>query len=225
MTLVIVGAGDQRRLDRAVAAFAAAGFQPAQELAAWTEGDGVLPVREGAVELLREADQRGIRYTLVHDGPDDGEPGGTYERAHHRVEGAQLEELARHLRSRERPLVTCLAFAYRNGPPADAALLVDTRFLDNPYWVPELRELDGRDQSVVDFVLKQKPAVRLLDDLERIVRDLLPLYHQRGRMNLTLAFGCTGGQHRSVAMAAEMVRRLRSIDSIEVELVTRDLER
>lgn len=224
MTLVIVGASSKQRLDRAVEAFEAAGFQRITKLEEWGEADVVLGASEGHADLLREADDRGIRYVLVHDGSDDGVAGGTYERAHHRIEGAQLEELSRHLRTRERPLVTCLAFAYKNGPPQNAALLVDARFLDNPYWVPELRERTGRDPAVADYVLKQPSAVRLLDDLERIVRDLLPQYHHRGRMDVIVAFGCTGGQHRSVALAAEMARRLRTIDGTDVELVTRDLE-
>src|SRR5205807_2255946 len=83
----------------------------------------------------------------------------------------------------ERPLITCLAFGYKNGAPADAALLIDARFLDNPYWVPELRPLTGRDPAVVDYVMKQPAAARLLDDVQRIVRDLLPLYQEKGRMH------------------------------------------
>ena len=224
MSLVIVASGSRRRVDRAVAAFEAAGFHRVSEIAPSDDADGVYGVVGESAELLRDADRRGIRYVLVHDGPDTGEPGGSFERAHHRVEGAQLEELAQHLRLRDRPLVTCLAFAYKNGPPSDAALLIDARFLDNPYWVPELRELTGRDPAVADYVMRQEPATRLLDDLERIVRDLLPLYHRKGRMHLVVAFGCTGGRHRSVALAVEMSNRLKAVSGIDVELQTRDLE-
>ncbi len=160
----------------------------------------------------------------MHDGEDDGHLGGTYERAHHRIEAAQREELANHLRSRERPLVTCLAVAYKNGAPAEAALLIDARFLDNPYWVPELRELSGRDPQVADFVLKQPAARRLLDDIERIVGELLPLYEEKGRMHVVIAFGCTGGRHRSVVLASELARRLDEKDGIDVDFVTRDID-
>jgi len=172
---------------------------------------------------LREADRQGIRYTLVHVGPDDGEPEGTYARAHHRVEHTELPELARKLRARERMVVTCLAFAFKNGLPGGADWVVDARFLDNPYWVDELRLLDGKDPRVRYYVLGQPLAVEALDNLERTLRPLLSQYHRRGRMELMLAFGCTGGRHRSVVLAAEMARRLSSLDGVDLEFVARDL--
>ena len=224
MTLVIVGAASVERMEESVAAFEAAGFQRTDSLDADFKADLVLGVADGdAPELLREADRRGIKYVLVHDGADDRVAGGTFERAHHRIDAAQREELARQLRSRDRPLVTCLAFGYKNGAPADATLLIDARFLDNPYWVPELKELSGHDQAVVDFVLGQPAANRLLDDVERMVRDLAPLYAEKGRMNLVVAFGCTGGQHRSVVLAAALARRLGDGDGMDVAVTTRDL--
>ena len=224
MNLVIVGASNQERMEGAVAAFEAAGFERIHELDALRDTDFVLGVSDGGAELLREADRRQIKYVLVHDGDDDGHPGGTYERAHHRIEAAQREELASHLISRTRPLVTCLAFGYKNGAPSEAALMIDARFLDNPYWVPELRELSGRDPAVADFVLKQPAARRLLDDIERIVSELLPLYQEKGRMHVVVAFGCTGGRHRSVALASELARRLDEKDDIDVDFVTRDID-
>jgi hypothetical protein len=223
VTLVIVGAATRQRLDASLAAFEAAGFRRIAGLDGITEGDLVLGVSDGGAELLREADRRKIRYVLVHDGEDDLHAGGTFERAHHRIEGAQRAELARHLRSRERPLITCMAFGYKNGVPPDAALLIDARFLDNPYWVPELRPISGRDQRVIDYVLKQPAARRLLDDVQRIVRDLLPLYQEKGRVHLVVAFGCTGGQHRSVVLASELASRLQETEGIDVEFEARDL--
>jgi rhodanese-related sulfurtransferase len=225
LNLVIVGASNRDRMERAVAVFEHAGYERVESLDGLTDTNTVLGVDDGGVELLREADRRGIKYVLVHDGDDDRQPGGTYERAHHRIEAGQREELARHLLSRDRPLVTCLAFGYKNGAPAEAALLIDARFLDNPYWVPELRDLSGRDPAVTDFVLKQPAARRLLDDIERIVGELLPLYQEKGRMHVVVAFGCTGGQHRSVVLASELARRLREReDGIDVDFVTRDIE-
>lgn len=224
MNLVIVGASNRERMEGAVAAFEAAGFERIRELGELRDTDFVLGVSDGGAELLREADRRQIKYVLVHDGDDDGHPGGTYERAHHRIEAAQREELANHLISRTRPLVTCLAFGYKNGAPSEAALMIDARFLDNPYWVPELRELSGRDPAVADFVLKQPAARRLLDDIERIVGELLPLYQEKGRMHVVVAFGCTGGRHRSVALASELARRLDEKDDIDVDFVTRDVD-
>jgi len=224
VTLVVLGTSIPERLEEDLEVFEAAGFRRLRDFATIPEGDGVLGVAGGgAAELLRDADQIGLKYVLVHEGESDGEAGGTYERAHHRVEVAQLEELAQRLRSRKRPLITCLAFGYKNGAPADAALLIDARFLDNPYWVRELRGLTGRDPAVAEYVMAQPAAVKLLDDLHRIVVDLMPRYHEKGRMHLVIAFGCTGGQHRSVVLAAEMARRLEEIDGVDVDFVTRDV--
>lgn len=223
MNLVIVGARDGDRMESSVAAFEATGFERIASLNDLGETDVVLGVSGDGAELLRDADRRGLKYILVHDGAADGHAGGTYERAHHRIEAGQREELAKHLRGRDRPLVTCLAFGYKNGAPADAALLIDARFLDNPYWVPELRDLSGRDPEVTAFVLKQPAARRLLDDLERMVGELVPLYEEKGRMHIVVAFGCTGGQHRSVVLASELARRLDEKDGIDVDFVTRDI--
>jgi P-loop ATPase protein family len=223
VTLVIVGAATPERMEESVRAFEAAGFARTVGLEE-DDGDFVLGVSGDAAELLRQADRRGMKYVLVHDGEDDHHHGGTYERAHHRIEAGQRDELAHHLRSRERPLITCLAFGYKNGAPAEAALLVDARFLDNPYWMPELKPLSGRDQPVVDYVMQQPAAGRLVDDVQKMVRDLLPLYQEKGRMHLVVAFGCTGGRHRSVVLASELAKRLREIDGADVDFVTRDLE-
>jgi len=224
VTLVIVGAANRERMDDAVAVFEAAGYTRVEELDAVRQGDLVFGVSDGGADLLREADRRAIKYVLVHDGEDDHHLGGSFERAHHRIEAGQRGELAQHLRGRERPLITCLAFAYKNGPPSDAALLIDARFLDNPYWVPDLRDLSGRDIAVNEYVMKQPAAGRLLDDVQRIVRDLLPLYREKGRMHLVVAFGCTGGRHRSVVLAQELSERLRKIEGVEVDFVTRDID-
>ena len=222
MTLVILGADSNARLARSVEVFETAGYRPIDSLDGVPEQDAVLAVAGDAADLLRDADSRGIRYVLVHAGGDDGRPGGTHERAHHRVEDGQLDELARHLQGRDRPLVTCLAFGYKNGAVQDASLLVDARFLDNPYWVPELRDLSGLHPKVQEFVLRQPAAGKLLDDLERMIGDLAPLYADKGRMHMVVAFGCTGGRHRSVVLASSMARRLEA-RGVEVELVTRDI--
>jgi UPF0042 nucleotide-binding protein len=174
--------------------------------------------------VLKDADSRDIRYVLVHLGANDGKSGGSYERAHHRVNVAQLRELAQQLKARERLLVTCLAFGYKRGIPDGASWVVDVRLLDNPYWVEELQALDGRDPRVHDFVVNQPAAQELLENLERTLVAALPHYRERGRSQLVVAFGCTGGRHRSVAMAREMAARLERIDDIDVEFVSRDLK-
>jgi len=222
VSLVIIGGPG---VEDAVGAFVAVGFTRIAGLDEITDRDVVLGVDHDAVELLREADRRGINYWLVHDGEDDHVLGGTYDRAHHRLQEARRrDELAQHLRSRERPLVTCMAFGYKSGAPADAALVFDARFLDNPYWVPELRPLTGRDPKVADYVLNQPQAGRFLDEVQRMVADLVPLYEAKNMKHVVVAFGCSGGRHRSVALAAELARRLREVDGIDVDFVTRDID-
>ncbi|HEX9560598.1 MAG TPA: RNase adapter RapZ [Candidatus Dormibacteraeota bacterium] len=224
MTLVIVGGTNEPELDEAVGVFVDTGFQLARWLSPFDDSDGVLPLRGDSAVVLKDADERGIKYVLVHVGSDDGKAGGSHDRAHHRVDVAQLRELAQQLRSRERMLITCLAFGYKRGIPEGAAWVVDARLLDNPYWVDELRPLDGRDPRVREFVLAQPAAKDLLDNLERTLKDALPHYRERGRSQLIVAFGCTGGRHRSVAMAKEMAARLERLDGVDVEFKPRDLD-
>jgi UPF0042 nucleotide-binding protein len=126
------------------------------------------------------------------------------------------------LRSRERLLITCLAFGYKKSIPDAASWVVDVRLLDNPYWVDELRPLDGRDPRVRDYVVNQPAAQDLLDNLEKTLRAAIPHYRKRGRSQLVVAFGCTGGRHRSVAMAREMASRLENVDDVDVEFAARD---
>lgn len=223
MTLVIVGGGSEPQLDEAVGVFLDSGFQLARWLSAWDEADAVLPLRGDAAAVLKDADAQDIRYVLVHVGPGDGRAGGSHERAHHRVDVSQLRELAQQLRSRERLLVSCVAFGYKNGIPDGASWVVDVRLLENPYWVEELRPLDGLDPRVRDYVVGQSAALELLGNLEKTLAAAIPHYRERGRSHLVLAFGCTGGRHRSVAMAKEMSERLKSLDGIDVDFTARDL--
>jgi UPF0042 nucleotide-binding protein len=101
--------------------------------------------------------------------------------------------------------------------------VVDTRFLDNPYWVEELREQSGHDEPVRQHVLLQPSAGELIDGLTRLLQELVPLYRAQNRSELTLAFGCTGGRHRSVVVGSEVARRLDRLDGIEVRFEARDL--
>lgn len=222
MSLVIVGGED---LDSAVEAFRAEGFEAGR--AAWVSTpdgteDVMLALEGGAEAALADADGRGLKYTLIHVGADDGLAGGTYARAHHRVPSGQLPELARRLRSRERMLLTSLSFGYKNGLPEGADWVVDCRLLANPYWVSELRALDGRDQAVVDYVLGQPVAGQILDGIEALMRVAVPRYRSNGRSSLTVAFGCSGGRHRSVVMAAELARRLADLPEVDVEVRGRE---
>ena len=223
MTLVIVGGGSEPDLEEGLGVLLDSGFQLARWLSPWDEADAVLPLRGDAVSLLKDADAQNIRYVLVHVGAGDGRAGGSHDRAHHRVDVTQLRELAHQLRSRERLLITCLAFGYKNGIPDGASWVVDVRLLENPYWVDELRPLDGNDPRVRDYVTRQPAAQELIGNLETTLRAAIPHYRDRGRSHLVVAFGCTGGRHRSVSMAREMAARLESIDGIDVEFTARDL--
>lgn len=224
MTVVGVGGRDEERVERAVAAFEAEGFSRVATLVeATATGNFVVPLRDPAADVLDEADRLRLEYVLVHHGPDNGVSGGTYSRGRHRVEAPQLAELARRLRDDERMLVTCLAFAYQKGIPDGSAWVVDARCLDNPYWVDELRSLDGRDPRVSKFVLRQPEASSILGGLEAMLRLVLPAYWHRGRMDVKIAFGCTGGRQRSVALALDLARRLRRNRDLEVRAQLRDL--
>jgi len=223
VTLVIVGGGSEPELEEGLGVLLDSGFQLARWLSPWDEADAVLPLRGDAVSLLKDADAQNIKYVLVHVGTADGRAGGSHDRAHHRVDVGQLRELAHQLRSREKLLVTCLAFGYKNGIPDGASWVVDVRLLENPYWVDELRPLDGNDPRVRDYVIKQPAAQELLGNLETTLRAAIPHYRERGRSHLVVAFGCTGGRHRSVSMAREMAARLESVDGIDVEFTARDI--
>jgi UPF0042 nucleotide-binding protein len=119
---------------------------------------------------------------------------------------------------------TLLSFGYKNGLPLDADLVIDCRFLPNPHWVDELRPLTGLDEPVRAYVLGQPAAGQFLDNLERLLVQVLPAYVAEGKAYLTIALGCTGGRHRSVAIAEEMARRLRS-DGQRIAVIHRDVEK
>jgi UPF0042 nucleotide-binding protein len=104
---------------------------------------------------------------------------------------------------------TVLSFGYKHGLPLDADLVFDCRFLPNPHWIDELRPLTGLDPAVRDFVLDQPAAKDFLGRLEDLMTQLLPAYVAEGKAYLTIAMGCTGGRHRSVALAEEVATMLR----------------
>jgi hypothetical protein len=224
VTLVVIGGSTEERVENAVRAFEAEGFRRASTISGDPrEGNVVVPLRVTAAAVLDQADRDGIRYVLVHHGPDDRLKNGTYGRAHHRVEAPQLPELARRLGADQKMLVRCVAFAFKEGIPKDSAFVADARCLDNPYWVEDLRDLDGRDPRVAKFVLDQLEATALLGSVESMLGALLPAYRARGTMELTLAFGCNGGRQRSVALATELARRLQARADLEVGVELRDL--
>ncbi|HWN34247.1 MAG TPA: RNase adapter RapZ [Pseudonocardia sp.] len=121
--------------------------------------------------------------------------------------------------------MTLLSFGYKYGLPMDADLVVDMRFLPNPYWIPELREFTGQDTAVRDYVLSQEGASEFLDRYHDLLHLVNGGYRREGKRYLTVAVGCTGGKHRSVAIAEELARRLRGEDALTVSVVHRDLGR
>jgi UPF0042 nucleotide-binding protein len=120
--------------------------------------------------------------------------------------------------------MTVLSFGYKYGLPLDSDLVVDMRFLPNPFWIPELRELTGKDQAVADYVLSQEGAKEFLDRYQDVLDLVGAGYQREGKRYLTLSVGCTGGKHRSVAIAEEFGRRLTE-RGLVVRVVHRDLGR
>ncbi|MEQ0557754.1 RNase adapter RapZ [Amycolatopsis sp. NEAU-NG30] len=121
--------------------------------------------------------------------------------------------------------VTVLSFGYKYGLPMDADLVMDVRFLPNPFWIPELREHTGLDGEVRNYVLSQEGAEEFLDRYHQLLRLIGAGYKREGKRYLTLAVGCTGGKHRSVALSEELAQRLSNEDGMAVKVVHRDLGR
>jgi UPF0042 nucleotide-binding protein len=99
------------------------------------------------------------------------------------------------------------SFGFKHGLPLDADIVMDVRFLPNPHWDDELRPLTGHDPKVRDYVLERAVTTSFLDHFEAMLLDVMPSYRAEGRAYLTIAIGCTGGRHRSVAVAEELARR------------------
>ena len=107
--------------------------------------------------------------------------------------------------------VSVVSFGYKHGVPVDVDLVFDVRFLPNPHWIDELRPLTGTDAPVREYVLGQPETGEYLGELERLFRLTLPAYQREGKTYLSIAIGCTGGRHRSVAVAEALAGLLTSI--------------
>lgn len=121
--------------------------------------------------------------------------------------------------------VTVLSFGFKYGLPADADLVADMRFLPNPFWNPELRPFNGKDQVVSDYVLAQEGASEFIGGYVKALEPVLAGYQRENKRHVTLAVGCTGGKHRSVAVAEEFAERLKSLPGVAVNIRHRDLGR
>ena len=121
--------------------------------------------------------------------------------------------------------VTVMSFGFKYGLPADADLVSDARFLPNPFWIPALRPLTGQDDEVRDYVLGQPGAREFIDAYVAALTPVLAGYQRENKRHATIAVGCTGGKHRSVAIAEELVTRLQALPGVAVSAKHRDLGR
>ncbi|MGA3134763.1 MAG: RNase adapter RapZ [Terracidiphilus sp.] len=142
-----------------------------------------------------------------------------------------VHELRAHIQARfgqeqetKRLLVSCLSFGFKNGVPLDADMVFDVRFLPNPHFVPEFRKLTGLDSKVAKYVRGFPQSREFLCRVTDLLLYLLPHYVEEGKSYLTVAFGCTGGQHRSVMMAEEISKRLKKA-GYQVKALHRDVPR
>ncbi len=120
--------------------------------------------------------------------------------------------------------INVVSFGFKYGVPVDADLMADMRFLPNPFWVPGLREQTGQSLEVATYVKDRQPAQEFLTRYVPVIETVAEGYLQEGKRFMTVAIGCTGGKHRSVAMSEELVARLRALD-FDAEASHRDLGR
>ena len=137
-----------------------------------------------------------------------------------KVANEMLEE-----KSPRRLAVTFGSFGHKHGPPRDADLAFDVRFLPNPHWEPELRPLTGFDTRIVDYVARDGRLQEFYDRVVPLLEYLLPQYVAEGKAHLVVAIGCTGGRHRSVVIAEHLASHFRSDDRYFIEVQHRDVDR
>ena len=137
----------------------------------------------------------------------------------------RLEETLLADRLSDQLLVSLESFGYRYGLPDDADLVLDSRFLPNPHWVADLRPRSGLDAEVRDYVLLRPEAEAFLQQVVGLIRFMAPGFMAEQKRRLVVALGCTGGRHRSVALAEELARRLREDPALMVSLSHRDVDR
>ncbi|HUP68122.1 MAG TPA: RNase adapter RapZ [Sphingomicrobium sp.] len=183
----------------------------------------ILYLDSAASELIRRYDETRRVHPLAPDRP--AEDGIAREReltaplrtaADSVLDTTDLKpvELRDELRRRyggdsDQPVITIASFAFARGISRTADLVFDLRFLPNPHWVDELRPLTGRDQAVRDYLASTPAWGETMERIEALLMDWIPRYWAAGKSYVTVAFGCTGGRHRSVAAATEMAERLQ----------------
>jgi RNase adapter protein RapZ len=204
------------------------GFDPKALPALLRSIEGVTPeilyLDCAGAELIRRYDETRRRHPLAPDRPaEDGiarERGATaplrqiadtvLDTTDFTPAKLRDELLRRYGGEVDQPVITVASFGFARGISRTADLVFDMRFLDNPHWVDDLRPLTGEDEAVVAYIERDPAWAATLDRIEGLLTDLIPRYWAAGKSYLTVAFGCTGGRHRSVAAAVEMASRLRS---------------
>ncbi len=119
--------------------------------------------------------------------------------------------------------INIVSFGFKYGTPSEADLVMDVRFLANPYFVPELKALDGESEKIRNFVMKAPETEQFLSSYIKLLEQLIPLYEKEGKAYLTIAIGCTGGRHRSVVVAQTVYEHIQKIQPT-VRLIHRDIQ-
>jgi len=140
----------------------------------------------------------------------------------HQLKDVILKQVEQGIKG-ERMRIAVVSFGFKYGVPLEADLLIDVRFIPNPYFIPELKQLDGKDDRVRRFVMKWRETREFLEKYLSLLEYLIPLYEKEGKSYLTIAIGCTGGRHRSVTIAEEIFEHLKAQKG-EVALHHRDTE-
>lgn len=138
---------------------------------------------------------------------------------------AALEQIILSEEAFQNLMITVLSFGFKYGLPEDSDLVFDVRFLPNPYYVDELRELTGNDKPVQEYVMQSEVTTSFLDKLSDMLSFLIPNYVAEGKNNLVISIGCTGGRHRSVTIANAIYDRLKKEKGYVVNLEHRDADR
>jgi hypothetical protein len=198
------------------------------DLLAKTADLAILVTETTHSDWASQIDAHNLRYWLVQVGSPSGPELTVPIRQPHRhflgldeAGTAYLSQLLDDWRDRDLIRVDCFTFAYRDGLPAEADWVVDTRFLDSPYWDPTMRGRDGRDPELRQLLMAQPGAHQVVERFLPMLIELLPLYQTQRRSVLRLAVGCTGGRHRSVAVAAELVERINQSGQAEARHLDR----
>jgi RNase adapter protein RapZ len=139
----------------------------------------------------------------------------------HELRAHLTDRFKQHASSPQPILVSCVSFGYKHGVPDDADLVFDVRFLPNPHFVPEFRALTGRHPKVAKYIRSFPQTQEFINRISELLIYLLPHYIREGKSYLTIGFGCTGGQHRSVMIAEDVNKRLRKA-GYKVKVVHRD---